>query len=179
MDNLELHQERIPPAFRPRPIHLLAKFEYRLRIAHFVRSARQIRLATPIPSNPLATPYARDYRQLIEIAQAHHIRLAICNFAMAVNASSPPAVMDFYEGVFPLIKWQIQANEAHSQIVEQLAKQNPQVTLINTHANLDGRHERFIDVVHFTQTGRDQLAETIFGGLSDWLKVELAQPAHP
>ena len=47
---------------------------------------------------------------------------------------------------------------------------------MDTHPNLDGDHDKFIDLMHFTQAGRQQLAETMFAGIRDLLDGDLAAP---
>jgi lysophospholipase L1-like esterase len=37
--------------------------------------------------------------------------------------------------------------------------------LIDTQSTLNGQHEKFIDLVHLTQEGRQSLAEAIYQGL--------------
>ena len=59
-------------------------------------------------------------------------------------------------------------------LVEELARQNPDVRLIDTHPHLDGDNEKFIDLVHFAPQGDRQLAETFFEGIKDMLSVDLA-----
>jgi hypothetical protein len=92
---------------------------------------------------------------------------------MAVNCHSPRNVIDFYRSVFPTVEWLIRANEAHSRLVREIARRYPSVTLVDTHPPLDGQHEKFIDLIHFTQEGRQQLAETMFAGIRAALEHDL------
>ena len=45
--------------------------------------------------------------------------------------------------------------------------------LVATRPNLDGAHEKFVDLVHLTQEGRQQLAETFFAGVKTVLDDHL------
>jgi hypothetical protein len=63
-------------------------------------------------------------------------------------------------------------------IVRQLAQQHPEVHFVDTHPNLDGDHDKFIDLMHLTQEGRRQLAETMFAGIKELLERDLAAPAQ-
>ena len=117
------------------------------------------------------------YRQLAELTQAKGIRLVIANYSMAANGESPMEVKDFYRSPFPTIEWLIKANATHSRLVQDIVRQYPSVRLVDTHPGLDGDPEKFIDLVHFTQDGRQQMAETMFAGIRDLLEQELgAQP---
>jgi lysophospholipase L1-like esterase len=62
-------------------------------------------------------------------------------------------------------------------MLEQLSREHPDVCCIDTHRNLDGEHEKFIDHVHLTQEGRQQLAENIYAGIEQTLRGELNRPA--
>ncbi len=48
---------------------------------------------------------------------------------------------------------------------------------MDTHPGLDGEHEKFIDLGHLTQEGRQQLAENIFAGIKEVLEKDLAGDA--
>jgi lysophospholipase L1-like esterase len=170
---------RAPPVYRPRPVKLLADCEYRLAVMNAV-SREQALLAKRASSfvTPLQTAYARAYGQLIQVAQTNHIRLVLADFAMAVNENSPRRILDFYRRRFPAVVWWIKANQVHSMILRQLAQQHPEVLFVDTHPNLDGDNDKFVDLMHFTEAGRQQLAETMFAGIRDVLERDLAAPAH-
>ncbi len=97
------------------------------------------------------------------------LRLALANYCMAVNRHSPPRVVEFYRPIYRAVYRQIEANETHSQLIEQLGRQHPDISVIDTHPQLDGQNEKFIDLLHFTQEGRQQLAETIFARIRPML----------
>ena len=73
-----------------------------------------------------------------------------------------------------MVKWQIESNRLHSALVQDVAGRNPEVRLVDTHPHLDGEHGKFIDLVHLTQEGRQQLAESIFAGIKPILEKDLA-----
>jgi lysophospholipase L1-like esterase len=164
--------QRPAPIYKPRPLRLLAQVEYRLKMD--VYKARTAMKTPPLLANPLETEYARAYQQLIQIARTNHIRLALANFSMAVNPGSSPETVKFYQAGFPLVQWEVRANRVHSLIVKQMVQAHPEVGFIDTHTNLDGCSENYIDLVHFTQAGRQQLAETIFVGIQKTLEADLA-----
>jgi hypothetical protein len=95
---------------------------------------------------------------------------------MAVNPSSDPRVIDFYQGGGPRLSYPfIQANTIHSLLVSQLAAEHPEICLVDAHPHLDGDHEKFIDIIHLTNEGRRQLAENIFAGIRETLERDLAR----
>jgi lysophospholipase L1-like esterase len=171
-NGLHFLDETIPdsaPEFRPRPLKLLADAEYRLRVIRYARVQEK-----ELTGDPMESDYAAAYRQLIQAADSNDVRLVLANFAMAANRASEPDLIEFYRMAFPIAYWQIQANEVHSFIVERLAEQHPDVHFVDTHDGLDGVHEKFIDLIHFTQVGRQQLAENVFAGIRTVLEQELA-----
>jgi hypothetical protein len=172
-----MSSSRDPPVYKNRPVKLLADCEYRLKLMGAARREQSL-LATRASSfsNPLQTEYAAAYRQLIGLAQTNNIRLILADYSMAVNERSPRDVLNFYRRRYPAVVWWIKANQVHSIIVRQLAQQYPEVRFVDTHPDLDGDHGKFIDLVHFTQQGRQQLAETIFAGISDLLERDLSGP---
>jgi len=162
-----------PPHYRPRPLKMLADFEYRSKMILFRHDHAPKRVSHPPPLNPLETPYAASYRQLIQFSETNGIRLVLANFSMAVNKNSDAKVIEFYRSAFETIYSQIQANEIHSAIVAELAAQSQDVCLVDTHSHLDGQYQNFIDTIHLTQQGRRQLAENIFAGIRDVLDKDL------
>jgi lysophospholipase L1-like esterase len=69
----------------------------------------------------------------------------------------------------------IQANAANSQLLDHLAKDFTNITLIETHPHLDGDPNQFIDLVHFNHQGELQMAENVFAGIKPVLQKALAQ----
>ncbi len=168
-----------PPVYRQRPVTLLADCEYRLSVLRAVRRERAL-LATRTSSflDPLQTDDARAYCQLIQFAETNHIQLVLADYAMAASTDSPPQLLNFYRGRYPAVAWWVKANQVHSLIVRQLAQQHPALRFVDAHPDLDGDHDKFIDLVHFTPAGHRQLAETMFAGIRDLLAQDLA-PAQP
>jgi lysophospholipase L1-like esterase len=158
-----------PPSYCERPIQLLADCEHRLKL--MVYNARRDRghpQSRHAAEDVLSTRYAEAYRALIELTRTNGIGLVLANFSMAVNRASDPAVIEFYRAGFPSVYAQIAANEVHSRLVERLAKENG-LRCLDTHIALDGQDEKFIDRVHLTQRGRNDLAEAIFSGIREQL----------
>jgi hypothetical protein len=135
--------------------------------------------AMPSPAELLKTPYAECYRQLIQFARTNHIDLVLGNFSMAVNATNPPDEVQFFRSLAPATLADIRGNVLHSQLLQELASLNPDIRLVNTHPNLDGNPENFLDLVHFTGDGERQLAENFFAGIQDILQRNLGTPGTP
>ncbi len=152
-----------PPIYHSRPVKLLADLEYKLAIRKY-RKDYALK-SDPRPayvSSPLETEYARLYRRLIAFASTNNIRLALATYSMAVNDQSAADVIEFYRETFLGVEWQIKANVAHSTIVQELAREYPEVCLIDTRPQLDGIHKMYYDLVHFTPEGERQMAEIFF-----------------
>jgi lysophospholipase L1-like esterase len=165
-----------PPAYKVRPLDLLADCEYRVKMILFRRQhdPPEVRRERP-PVNPLDTRYATEYGELIAATKTNRIRLALANFSMAVNSHSDSAVVEFYRIVFDSIDREIKANEMHSLLVKELAARYPDICFVDTHPQLDGENEKFIDLIHLTQHGRKQLAENIFAGIREALEKDDGQ----
>ncbi|HEX3716574.1 MAG TPA: GDSL-type esterase/lipase family protein [Verrucomicrobiae bacterium] len=167
-----------PPPYPKRPLRLAAEIEYRMDLRAFARESRPS--GAPRPSRPpLQTLYADGYRQLIGFARTNHIRLALANFCMAIDEHSDQKLINFYNycGSSALYT-RSGVNSVHSEIVRRLAEANPGVTFIDTHPNLNSDHHKFIDVVHFTQEGRRQLAENVFAAIRPQLEQDLASSTN-
>jgi len=166
---------RAPPGYQLRPIKLLADYEYRFKLFRYKQRLLAGLVREP-PSDlvPMDSEYARAYEKLIVAARTNKIRLVLANFSMAVNQQSQPDVVQFYRVPYPATHWQIKLNAVHSTIVQQLARQHPEVCLVDTHPRLDGAHDKFVDLVHLTQDGRKQLAENMFAGIRECLLQDLA-----
>jgi lysophospholipase L1-like esterase len=165
-----------PPRFKPRPLRLLAEAEYGLKVRRFKhRYMLKLERDPPRLADPMTTEYASAYRQLIAFALANHIQLVLANYSMAVNATSDSKVVDFYRRMAPETEWLVKANAIHSFILRQLAAEHPEVRLVDTHPNLDGEHDKFIDLVHFTPDGEAQMAEAMFAGIRKVLEADLTK----
>ena len=175
-DALQCPRPRRAPAYTARPIKLLADSEYRLKLRfwkkrHVLDLARRERKLI----DPMETQYARAFRELIDICETNHIRLVLSTFSMAANGKSEPDLVEFYRDPFFAIHWEIEANEALSGIVKELVREHPEISLVDTQPQLDGKDQYFIDLVHFTQPGRDLMAETFFAGIRTSLESDLAR----
>jgi lysophospholipase L1-like esterase len=167
----------IPPVYRPRPLKLLANCEFRLRVLYCRR------LQTPRPyfhrptlSDTMDSAYAKAYRELIQICHTNQIRLVLANYCMAVNAQSDTRIADFYSSTYPSVARMVQANQFHSQMLRNLGLEHPEVALVDTQPGLDGAEDKFIDLLHFTQEGRQHIAESMFAGIKHTLEQDIAQP---
>ncbi len=167
------------PAYRRRPLVLLARLEYRLKILwHRVHSVYLL-VSAPPPSTGLSeNPYTQAYRELIRLSKANGIPLVLCTFSMAVNQRSPAEEVDYYRSVFPQVRAQIRANQIHSALLDLLAREDPGLDILDTRPGLDGRPEFFIDLVHLTEEGRQRLAETILTGIMPTLTKALSSAAE-
>jgi len=164
-----------PPPFPDRPLKLAAELEYRLTLRSFLRDQIPSAPRAPRAIDPLQTRYADAYRRLIVFSRMNDIRLALANFSMAIDEQSSSQLLDFYGSCgWGVLCVRRRANAIHTEIVRQLAAQNPGVLYIDTHSNLNARPENFIDIVHLTQTGRRQLAENIFRALRPTLQRDLS-----
>ena len=165
---------RRPPVYRERPLRLLADCEHQLKLLHYRHNREHSGAPRSVThDDPMQTQYARAYESLIRIAQTNHIRLALANFSMAVNAESDRDVKEFYRSRFPHVYEHIEANIVHSALVTELVRLHPEVCFINTHSNLDGNHDKFIDLIHFDESGRQQLAKSFFAGIRQILENDL------
>jgi len=110
--------------------------------------------------------YADLYRELIRLGNEHHFEVVLANSSMAVNASSPPKVRDFYGSVFREIDLVIAQNAAHNRMVKKIAEAAG-VPFIDTTPGLDGIWDKdlYLDLVHFTQKGNNLIAKTMFDAL--------------
>jgi lysophospholipase L1-like esterase len=117
----------------------------------------------------LETELAADYERLVAATSAHATRLVLCSHPLAVNAQSPEAALRFYQAGFPDVRVAIFLNEMHTRLVSELGRAHG-VPVIDTTPGLDGEYDSsYIDLVHFTELGREQLAETVFQGLAPLL----------
>lgn len=110
--------------------------------------------------------YADEYRKLIALTRESGADIALADATMAVNASSPREVKDFYGAVFKPIDDIIAANEAHNRMVKLIARDEG-APLIDMAAAVDGLwdDDLYLDVVHFTERGNEQVAGLMFRSL--------------
>ncbi len=162
------------PEAPPRPSRFLARVETWARLAWFKRRYRTARTidASVLEMDVLLSRYAELYQELVTAARSRGIDVVLCTFNMAVTPESPEEVIRFYEPVFPDLRAQVLANRLHTRLVLQLAE-TYQVVAIDTSEGLDGAYAgAYVDPIHFTQLGRDRLAENILGGIRPILTAE-------
>jgi len=166
---------KTPPRFEQRPIRLLADCEYSIKVIKYRRHHTGQPVLRPVSKgDALKSRYAQAYCELIDFAHTNNVRLTVANFAMAVNEQSKSDVAKFYDMTFPVYP-AVKANVAHTMILEYLTHEHPEVGYVDTHRHLDGEHEKFIDEVHLTQAGRNQLAENMYAGIEKTLRADLSR----
>jgi lysophospholipase L1-like esterase len=165
-----------PPRYQPRPLKILADVEHRVKMTRYKNAMlAPTRRNPPRAIDPMSSRYALAYQQLFHAARTNNIRLAIATFSMAANSKSDNDILEFYRPGFPAVHLFVQANAVHATMVRQLVIQNPDVDLVDTQPNLDGYHEKFIDLMHLTQEGRQEVAEAFFAGIKKTLQECLTQ----
>jgi lysophospholipase L1-like esterase len=153
-----------PTVIEPRPSRVLESVERALRMGSLRRAQPD-----PVEAGILLSrtrvrdaPYRKFYENLVRRSRRHNVDVALGSFNLAVDASSPERAFDFYEERYPDVKSSVIANVLHNRIVRRM----PGATFVDTSAKLDGAYrEAYVDLVHFTQLGRDRLAENFFEGL--------------
>ncbi len=182
-DTLAPVRQDPPPDFVDRPLYLIAQCEYRLRMLHYRRrwagGGTRVTIRAGGEEAALATPYAQTYRRLIQMADREGIELALASYNMSVTAESEPEVIAFYRGAFPNVDSAIQCNIVHNRMIEDLARAHPRCWYVDTSGGLNGCHDQYIDLVHFTQEGRERLAENIYAGIVDRLRRDLEKSRFP
>ena len=95
----------------------------------------------------------------------HAGRLLCAAGAAGLSAIRARRGARFYEPVFPDLRAGILANRLHTLLVTQIAKKYG-VHFIDISPGLNAANEdAYVDVIHFTQIGRERLAANIFAGL--------------
>jgi lysophospholipase L1-like esterase len=158
-----------PPEVPTRPSRLLERAEkgWRLRALRG-RYARELDRSV-LDTDVSTTMYAEEYRKLIRLSESGGSLLALASFNMAVNESSPEEVVEFYAQSFPEVRSAILANQLHTRLLRQLAKP-PAVHFLDTSPGIDGEYrDLFVDLIHFTQPGRERLAGNLLNGIREIL----------
>jgi lysophospholipase L1-like esterase len=140
----------------------------------FVKGIGQPR---PLPEL-LKSQYAELYRELIQMGRTHKFAIALAPFNMAVTRESPDDVIGFYSAGFPEVRQYISAIEDHNVLVEALAH-NEGALFLEVRAGINGAYDDdiFVDLVHFTQKGRDMMAKAIFQELKPFLISTMVREA--
>jgi peptidoglycan/LPS O-acetylase OafA/YrhL len=160
------------PGVRPRASALIGRVVLTIeRKAHDWRdpnSAQASAVAlTPMSDDELMkSRYADDYRKLIALSRDNGADIALADSTMAVNEKSPREVKDFYGAVFKPIDDIIAANAAHNRMVKLIAREEG-APLIDMAAGVDGiwDDDLYLDIVHFTERGNEQVAGLMFRAL--------------
>ncbi|HZZ59603.1 MAG TPA: acyltransferase family protein, partial [Roseiarcus sp.] len=129
------------PGVRPRASALIGRAVLTIeRAVHDWRTRGAPRAVEPPPLSDqalLESRYAKAYRELIALGRASGVPVALATASMAVDASSPRDVKDFYGAVFKPIDDIIAANAAHNRLVGLIAKERG-APLIDMTPGLDG-----------------------------------------
>ena len=113
--------------------------------------------------------YADLYSKLVREGRSSGADVALCTFNLAVNEKSDEAAIRFFEERYPDVRSMIVANRLHTRIVSRVAEARGAIA-IDTSAKLDGGYrDGYVDLVHFTQSGRNQLAVNVLEGLRTFL----------
>lgn len=164
---------QVPPRLRPRALRLLQQVEHRARVLWFRRQLEPLTAPVFDPSSVMDTDLAGLYHELCRLAQQYEARLGLATFSMAVNDRSEHEVIEFYRLGFPAVRWNVQANRAHTALVQTLTRASNDIIYVDTRPALDGKPDYFIDLVHLTQEGRNQVAEAFYAALEPVLRAEV------
>lgn len=154
------------PQFVPRPSRILAKFEHAMRVRAFRNRLVATRQGVARQASLLDTECARQHATLLQLAEGAGIPVLLCSFNMAVDSDSPAEVLEFYRAGFPKVVDRIRVNLEHTEMLRQLAQKFDGATFLDTSEGLDGAYEtEYVDLVHFTQSGRQRLADHVTAGV--------------
>jgi lysophospholipase L1-like esterase len=163
-----------PPVYPKRPSRLVARVEFALKLRKF---RRWYRYKGQIDANLdraalMKTEYADLYRAFINLARVAGFVPVIGTFNMAVNAETPEEVVEFFALTHPMVRPLQVANALHTPLVLALSEAED-VIGVDTSLGLDGVYQdQYIDLVHFTQSGRDRLAEHFLAGILPALRAD-------
>ena len=143
-----------------RPSILLARVEYTFKLLGINGLRGGENESRPLNSSASAK-YRDAYEDLIEVLSRADVPLILATFNMSVNRKSKADVVDFYSLGFPRVLTEIEANYLHNEMARELAEKKQNVIYADTSHGLDGVHSKYVDLVHFTQAGRDQLASNL------------------
>jgi lysophospholipase L1-like esterase len=164
--------EASEPGIRPRASPLIGRAVLTIEHAIYDWKSGNAAHAQPAAGEPLSdaalmkSRYAEAYRNLFALARANGADVVLSTSSMAVNEMSPREVKDFYGSVFRPIDDIISANAAHNRMVRLLGEEQS-VPLIDAAKGLDGAwdDDLYLDIVHFTESGNERVAEVMFRGL--------------
>ena len=175
-DLFQSHYVRKDPTPRSRPSILLENLENSIRqkLINFLYAEEP---ETPCDISSKLTPkeiersYDSQYYNLYEkmIRKIPDtIKIIFVSFNMAIDSNSPTDVARFYMKGFPASCIAVKANKLHSLILQKLATEHSNVFFIDSSHGINGNYSDnlFVDIIHFTDEGREALAENIFKGMS-------------
>lgn len=166
--------DKNPPRRIDRPSTLLAELEFRFKLMRFRSRHEHTSFSGITMEDILNAKLAKFYEEFFELSRKHNFKVVMGTFNMAVDESSPEEARNFYKRSYPDLFRILPANIWHNNMVRKLVELNPDIYLAETGEGLDGVYmeDNFIDLVHFTQMGRDRLANNFFMGIKDLLKEE-------
>ncbi len=173
----ELPAVRVHAAPEPpeRPSRLLGALEREIRLRVFRRryaAARGLALSVD-DVDARDNAYFERYASLVETARGAGVETLLSTFNMAVNAGSPEDAIRFYEASVPDVRARIVANQIHTRVVRAIGERYGS-SVIDSSEGLDGAYrDAYVDIAHFTQLGRERLADNLLRGLAPLLA------AHP
>ncbi|MFO0916708.1 MAG: hypothetical protein U0872_00125 [Planctomycetaceae bacterium] len=172
----EFRLPAIPPLPRSRPSTLLSHAEWRFHqwIVRQGTAPESLSDLDSLQPRLVQSRLANVYREYQRVAQEQGIPLVVCNFCMAVNEQSPDEAVRFYEQGFPDVQYMIQANRLNSAMLPAVFADAGGSRLIDVQPHLDGAWEQhYLDLVHLSEVGKQQLAENVYEGIRDLLKPAL------
>jgi lysophospholipase L1-like esterase len=170
---LDLHE--MPPFPIPRPSKILERLEHQWRLAAYNRRRlnqdEAFAHAALGDAGTLNSVCGQWNLRLVEATADAGIPLVLLSFNMAVNQESSEELIEFYRQSFLYVKFAIHANQIHTHLLKRLAKEHAGVEFLDTAPGLNGVHSHYIDLVHFTESGRELLAQNILSGLRPLLPI--------
>ncbi len=156
---------------RARPSRILERVERALRLRALRRAQPDAALEPAVDDAALlATGYGRSYLALAAAARARGIALALGSFNLAVDAASPGKVIGFYESLMSDTRSGIVANRLHTRLLR-IVTASSEARFVDTSPGLDGSFgPAYVDLMHFSQSGREALAANFLAGLRRTLR---------
>jgi lysophospholipase L1-like esterase len=167
---LRQEPEANEPGPRPRASALIGRASLTIeRALQKWRSGASTRSERPPPLSDaelLSSRYADAYRRLIALARTASVDIVLATSSLAVDASSPREVKNFYGEVFKPIDDIIAANAAHNRLVRLLGRER-NTPVVEVIASVDGDwdDDLYLDIVHFTERGNERVASRMFEAL--------------
>ena len=162
---------RKDPVPRARPSVLLEQLENKLRveIANLIyrgESRYKCKFKTNFSKRQLdgaiSSKYSFLYGRLMEIVPKT-TKVVLVDFNMAIDESSSAEAANFYLQGFPTACISVGANKLHSSILRHHSESADNFFHVDAGDGLNGNYEGdiFVDMVHFTDAGRDVIASNL------------------